>query len=191
MSITRYAAGTSPLAASPFSLTPGIQAPLTDSRAILFPLTGKKRAQIRTLGVGNAADTHTIEVYGVTRLSGVQAGSPDGLVDIECIGNLVSTLGTAAPGNSGTASVLTSEKIAHGMAWTDSSIATSPKGPTTAANTAFAGLGDGPNGVYTPADNTCAILNLSGLGRFDALLLRCASVTGSCTNYNALISLMD
>lgn len=180
---------TSKLTASPFTLTAGFQAAPTDARAKIFPLNGMRRAIVNVLCIGADNDTMTIEVWGVSRCNS-DLGVLGKLVKAQCIGTLVATIGTAV-GRSSTPEVLDTEMIADGMTWTDSTVATSPKGPSAVAASVFGGNGDGPNDVYSPADNTCADLMLSNLDRFDGLIFRVASKTGTATSYNILVSTFD
>ncbi len=93
------------------------------------------------------------------------------------------TLSTAV-GLSGSALLTNSERLCDTLTMVTLSGSTTPKGPMDALQTAF---GEGTAQLYSPADNTPALIVLPHLGRSHGCLIEFGSLAANATGANALI----
>lgn len=123
--------------------------------------------EVRVAGAEADNATGALRLYRVTPYAASRATGSKGDAAVELIGTLAFTFGTGAgAATDGTTDQIgTSTKFADTFVWTPATTATTPKGVSDFVFGLYAGGASAQ--VYSPADNTCAVLGLPDIGGGD------------------------
>lgn len=160
----------------------------------LFPVARGLVAQLMFIGAGADGDEFDYRVWAFKRLhNALDSGQSGGdRIDpvtqgiLQFLGSGTATLGDEGGLANGRA-ILSTEQIADGLTFTPSTDMTTPTGPLTDFQTAF---DEGAAGVFSPGDDTPAILALPHLIRASALIIDFAigEEAGDADSANCLVS---
>lgn len=148
--------------ASAFTYTAGGRATLGTSVTTIKMNAGSRGLRLVAFGEGSDNTTFDYRVWVVRR----PRGSTGGTCEIAYFGGGTATLSTSV--GSSTDIVTSSERFADTLTWTVSTTATTPKGIGALVE---ASNGLGTSWVYSPADNTPAVLSIPDLdGAIEVLI---------------------